>query len=644
MSLKNDDNALNPKDLVFILALAGRIDAQSRILAEELDKGRHVYYAYSVLDSLSSSYSMFKYFFDVYFAGTTDEMHELMLSPAGIAGITLESLFLVSFSFLACHFDKEKEDNYKKWIADAWPYFRDVLKGLKNAYKGWRSTVAAMNLLGITDASMLVLPVGLALGVVGAANRYLIRHLREARKDMMVNNRKLFLALAKLPSLTKEGLDNFYQEHGAIQYQTDTERYLGFVSAAMGGVIDGLYLYVGVLTLSVFAPQLLIAMASLCVFYTLACIVTRVYEEYEFQQKLMITQTKCLLAIDTKQIQTLYAQLLLLEAKTNKTAEDLLKIAGLKTDLAKLIDHFETQRQLLRLQSSTGLLSSMLTGLKHGLYAYGALSSVLFLTSAILTMIGIAFPPAVVVATVFIGLALIAGFIGHALWVNAQHTKKQNASDDSSYQMLLAMKGQLGLSSTESRLLTVEQLNASLKNGLSVESAPVHFFQEWFEVFRSFFSGLSKGQKFVDFAGNPLQEMGEDGHYHDTPVMYVLGALSALLFGFILALRALARGFGRAALDSNKDLVSAAEVPVRTNDLIEEQTDKTVIHSGPSKTKGEGESIHVVTRNDSPKNSGRLLPLFGFFGSKDKALSRAQSVNELNALATSESNTILGLG
>lgn len=249
--LQNDDQPLQTKDLVFILAIAGRIDAQSRILAEELDKNRLAYYAYSVLDPLSSSYSMFKYFFDVYFAGSTDEMHEFMLSPAGIVGITLESLFLVSFSFLACHFDKEKEDNYKKLIADAWPYFRDVLKGLKNAYKGWRSAVVAMNLLGMVDASSLILPVGLVLGVIGAANRYLIRYLREARKDMMVHNRKLFLALAKLPSLTKDGLDNFYKEHGEIDYQTEMDKEIGFLSAGIAGLIDGLYLYVGVLTLSV---------------------------------------------------------------------------------------------------------------------------------------------------------------------------------------------------------------------------------------------------------------------------------------------------------------------------------------------------------------------------------------------------------
>lgn len=58
----DENQASKPTDLVFILAIAGRIDAQSRILAQKLDKSRSIYYAYAVMDSLSSSYSMFKYF------------------------------------------------------------------------------------------------------------------------------------------------------------------------------------------------------------------------------------------------------------------------------------------------------------------------------------------------------------------------------------------------------------------------------------------------------------------------------------------------------------------------------------------------------------------------------------------------------
>jgi hypothetical protein len=255
---------------------------------------------------------------------------------------------------------------------------------------------------------------------------------------------------------------------------------------------------------------------------------------------------------------------------------------------------------------------------------------------------GVSFPPVAIALAVSIGLVLIAGFIAHALFANYQHNKKQKAIDETPYQELIAIQKHLEQKSEVLPLLTAEQLDQSLKNGLSVKSAPVYFFQEWFEVFRSLFSGLSKGQKFVDFAGNPLQEVGEDGHYHDTPVMYVLGALSALLFGFILALRALARGFGRPALASNDDLVSAVKAPSKTNDVTEESIQESV-HSGPIKTKAEGESVQHMKRNDSPANSNRLLPVFGFFGAKDKSLNRARSANDLNALVADEPNTILGL-
>jgi hypothetical protein len=191
MSLKSDDNqaAIKPIDLVFILAIAGRIDAQSRLLAQQLDNSGLVYYGYAALDSLSSSYSMFKYFFDLCISSNDpDLMHEVMMTPSGIIAMVVESLFLVAFSVLAVKFDSEKEDSYKKCIASAWPYFRDVMKGLKNAYKGWRSAVVAINLIGGVDIKSLIAPVGLLLGICAAANRFWLRGMVEDRKVMMTSN------------------------------------------------------------------------------------------------------------------------------------------------------------------------------------------------------------------------------------------------------------------------------------------------------------------------------------------------------------------------------------------------------------------------------------------------------------------------
>lgn len=80
------------------MAIAGRIDAQSRLLAQKLDKNRYIYHAYAVVDSLSSSYSMFKYFMEVFIRKTdADYIHKILTSPEGIAAIAAEAIFLVVF-------------------------------------------------------------------------------------------------------------------------------------------------------------------------------------------------------------------------------------------------------------------------------------------------------------------------------------------------------------------------------------------------------------------------------------------------------------------------------------------------------------------------------------------------------------------
>ncbi|MDI1351916.1 MAG: hypothetical protein PSV35_03960, partial [bacterium] len=585
---------------------------QSRVLAQYLDKSRHVYYGYAVMDSLSSSYSMFKYFFDLSLAGSTDDMHDFMLTPAGIAAIAAESIFMVSFSFLACHFDGEEEDNYKKWIASAWPYFRDVMKGLKNAYKGWRSALMALTLMGGMDVKFLILPVGLVLGVFAAANRFLLRFLVEERKIQMRINNELLLELIKLPSLTHEEsklyLEGKKLEKNNIQYQTLQYRALAFTGVAVGGFIDGLYLYMGALTLTALAPQLMLAMALVCAFYTVACVITRIYEEYDFQMRLFITQTKCKLVLITKELETSYARLLLLEAKTDKNVNDYLQISHLKDSLHQLIGRFELKRQLLQQQTSRSYLAAVLLGIKNGLYAYSALSSITFLVSAVLLLAGVAFPPSLIIISVFLGLVFLAGFVVHSLVNNYQHHSAQKDPKERPYYKIIEMKEHLAAKEKQAPLIAAKEFHELVNEGLVINPAPQTFFQEWFEIYRSLFSGLGKGQKFVDFAGNPLQETGDDGHYHDSPVMFALGAVSALFFGLFLSLRALARGLGRPPLGQ---VALASDIVIQPK-IITEESNKEQVEVKEQKpvvleTGDYRESSRVVkTQKDSLKRSDSL--------------------------------------
>ena len=676
MSLKSDDSqALTPADLVFILAIAGRIDAQSRIFAKQLDNDRSIYYAYAVCDSLSSSYSMFKYFFDVFLPNSSnDAMHDLMMTPGGIVAMALESLFLVSFSVLATKFDGETGDNYKKMIATAWPYFRDIMKGLKNAYKGWRSAIVAFGLLGAVDVNCLIIPVGVILGIFAAANRFLVRYMvTEPRKLMMGANTRLRDEIKQLLSLTYEESKLYLQE---IQEQDVDTRMFAFLAVGLGGAIDGLYLYVGVLSLAILSSPLLFYMVAMCVFYNVACITTRIYEEYDFQLRLLITQTKCKLELSAKQAETVYAKILALQGKTDKSIEDTLELELLKSDLNYLLTQFDEQRRILRERSTRTYLSATLLGLKNGLYAYGALASILFLAGSILTLSGVVFPPALLVICVSLGLVFITTCIIHSLITNYQHLRKEEAQAELPEQ-LVVLRNKIKLNQELDDLAERGVFRQALDEGIAVKASPQSCIQDGSEVGRSIFSGFGKGQKIIGFFGFFLQTQDEQGHYHDTKAMQIFSVFSALLFGIILGLRALARGFGRTPLGQEAPVISGAAaervIPtglpeddpddVELSPLEEKATtpDKPDILTtdmkpapikikntkGISKTKVPGESIQPFkSRTDSRFDSSRSI--FGFFETKAQkekpSLHRSESDTSLVSRDFTSGDTILGLG
>ena len=173
------------------------------------------------------------------------------------------------------------------------------------------------------------------------------------------------------------------------------------------------------------------------------------------------------------------------------------------------------------------------------------------------------------------------GFFFHSLRMNYLHLNQQKALNERPYYRLIEMKNKLENNYDTDNNLESNCFRESLKDGLVLDPAPQFFYQEWFEVIRSLFSGLGKGQKFVDFAGNPLQEVDEQGHCHDTPVMFVLASISAIFFGVILGLRAFARGLGRTPLgevDLNAD-IELATIISKTNPETKAVSESMMVHS-----------------------------------------------------------------
>jgi hypothetical protein len=566
-------------------------------LAVELDRSGIAYYPYAVLDGLSLSYSMFKYICDVFLScHDSNSLHDLMLSPAGLAAVIAESTFIIGFSFLACHFDKDRTNAIKKGIAQYWPYTRDVLKGFKNIYKGLYSTFKIALRLGANNPMPILIPISLTLGVVAAISRVQIRYIRDQRKNRMNRISELLKELNRdYQTISEEQAQNLLSQAQTLATLSNQKSIYAFV--AMNAILDSFYLYVGVMTLAVVSSSILWPLAILTVAYSIAGLASRLYEEYGYQQKFEKTKVNYEIAVLQKRLITEYDSLYKL--KQNKGLNTNEKIEKQEALVKQLLEELNNKKTELRTVTESGYTSAFLMGLRHGMIAYGVVNSILFATAAVLVLSSVAFPPALMISAVISGLALAIGFVGHAMIMQFYHEHqksekvKKESEGKTSVDLLQAID-------TPAPLPDPQDFREAVNASLRYDPSPQFFFQEWFEVVRSFFSGLGKGQRNVDFTFNALKESNEDGDYQDTPVMFALMAVSALIFAGTLAVRALAKGFGR---NKQSESTPDAAVEKASEQLTEAHQQQD---SQPQKTKSK-----KITRSKS-------LPNLSFFNRQAK--------------------------
>ncbi len=428
---------------------------------------------------------------------------------------------------------------------------------------------------------------------------------------MMKSNANLLDYYQNSKKITLENID---KKLGKLQSQSTAIRILAYFSAGYGGVVDGLYLYIGVLALSSLSPPTLIAMTVFCAIYFFACIATRMYEEYNFQQKLLISQAKIELAYEGKKLELLFNQLQELSANLANFPEnkEFIKNQDLAIDLfEEAIADFKKRHDKLCSLTSSSYTTAFLLGVKNGLAAYGALAAVLF-------VIGIAvssFPPALLITVVVIGMGLFLGFIAHALINNylecaKQHEKKQKENTKPPLELNLAELGKLFKNARkEVEDLKPEVIKSIILDGMTVDPSPQFFFQEWFEVIRSFFSGMNKGVKAIDLTMNSLETPGADGHFHESSIMIGFMVISASLHALILALRALTRGFGRPAIDS---------LAISSDEEIELRTFSIKSYDSEDLDEEGFQPIDGLNLDNSTQSESCFSSMFSFFSEKQK--------------------------
>ncbi len=122
-------------------------------------------------------------------------------------------------------------------------------------------------------------------------------------------------------------------------------------------------------------------------------------------------------------------------------------------------------------------------------------------------------------------------------------TKSKGIKKDPAYTDLWAyIKDYKANRQAEKTLPANNEFDAIYKS-MAFDSLTQKCTQEVLEWVRSFFSGLSKGQKAVDYPMNPFLEVDAKGHYSDPPWIIVLGIVASVLYALVYAFRAFAKNW-----------------------------------------------------------------------------------------------------
>lgn len=525
------------------------LDKKGTELAKQLHEAKFIYAVYGLLDGLSLSYSMVKYCFDLMYTNSSlsssDKLHDWMTTPEGMAAAAAESMTIIGFSIVANYFDKKDKNAkaFQRYMAVVWPYCRDALKGMKNAYKGVRSTLQVSSMLSGQSLNHLIVPTGVALGAIAVLNRMWMRNMRNKRKELQSENGKLLKEIQEKAFLDEKEAQDYIDKIGR---QSSSLQERALLSSAYAGVVDGLYLYMGAMGFAALSPPVFTAMSVFCVMFTFACIATRIYEEYDYQRKLRATEVNVELAVCGKQLDELFFRLQELSERRSQPNLSSTAIAEIEAEQAQIIDAFDQKLEAFVVKrcelvslNSLSNASAILAGMQNGLAAYSAIMSSVYAVATVNAMFLAPLPPVFLVGAILAGTASLIAFALHSFHKNA--SMANTIKDDPP-----ANLGQLLNAVKEDREivknLDSDMYNTAMEEGLRLGETPQHFTQEWLEVVRSLFSGVAKGQKTVDYTFNSLQEPDEQGHYHDTPVMHVLTLINSCVFALGLSLRALARG------------------------------------------------------------------------------------------------------
>ncbi len=366
------------------------------------------------------------------------------------------------------------------------------------------------------------------------------------------------------------------------------------------------------------------------------CIVSRVYEEYQNQQQLLITQYRIDLANAARDLELFLIELnkvaLAIALEKDPIKRKALESKQEKIDekLEKQLKYFEEKRHFLRNSYYLSTTETLLLGIKHGLPVYGALISFIFALAFIGAIFGFAIPPIGIIITAALGVPILTLFVVDAFVQRRTPPKnlfledRKNASALSKTVQNVKASFKLTHKDAHDEYETFlkgayvkKALLDQIVKGLRADPLADTFYADTSEVIRSFWAGLSKGRKAIEMLMNRLQKRDENGHYQDTRVMYIVIIPLALIYAIVFTLNAFVKGFSRKSDDKdefkqqNLNIASlekqktSLKRPIHTSNQLERSPVSSIIPTAEPKH-AKQKSNSVVLTPDKPIAGNQL--------------------------------------
>ncbi len=344
-----------------------------------------------------------------------------------------------------------------------------------------------------------------------------------------------------------------YKQKIKSHKQSDLIIFWAYVAVFYSALIDSLYFYMGVLFVAALNPHLFAAMLAMSTVLFFACMIGRIYEEYEYQRKLQRTRIKVNMSTcvtESRFIELELARLSEKMASRNISATERAQLLSKQTELLQKLfnelDHYEKLHKQHEDHMVLSFWAALIEGLRCGLGVQGMLTSCMFLIIAIMTLTSTTCPPALVFSFMAVGLSLfcfsvIQFVVSYRHYLTAIRQQQQK---------LIIQEGEV-LSHWRENYFAMEgqpdiQRNILLNARLSMDRCALNPMQQfalmgWWEVIRQLFCGIVKADKtYTEFT------LDRSADHEESWIMFAVAVIFSAGMGLVFALRTISKLFAEA--------------------------------------------------------------------------------------------------